>query len=138
MKNQLTITFIALFVGFASFAQDFEAPKKGAKIYIESNSLEIDENEKVSFDIYLIKSRSARKATFENPKFLGPKGIEFEVTQDASDPTHYTVSAKADQIASGDYSVTVTGKRSGIHAVTGTILSLKVNPANSVASSDGE
>ena len=136
--KKLVLTLTVVLSGLFVFAQDFAAPKKGAKIYVESNSLEVDENDKVSFDIYLIKSKSARKATFENPKFLGPKGIEFEVTQDASDPTHYTVSAKADQIASGDYSVTVTGKRSGIHAVTGTILSLKVNPANSVASSDGE
>ncbi len=138
MKNQVTITLIALFIAFSSVAQDFEIPKKGAKIYVENTTVEVNEGGESSFDLFLIKSKVARKATFENPKLMGPKGVSFLVTQDTVDPTRYTVSINAEQITPGDYSITVTSKRSGIHAVTGTFLTLKVNPGNSVASKDGE
>ena len=126
MKNQLTITILSFVFALSAFAQDFEAPKKGAKIYVDNTALELNENETLSFDLYLIKSKVARKSTFEAPRFLAPDGLNFTVTQDATDSRLYKVMLNADEIAAGDYSVTVTGKRSGIHAVTGTILSVKV------------
>ena len=138
MKNQITATLIAIFMAATAMAQDFEAPKKGAKIFVDNNAIEINQNDELSFDVYLVKSRVARKATFENPKFNSPEGLDFYVKEDAADPSHYTVMLKASEIAAGDYSVMVSGKRSGIHSVTGTIVSVKVNPANSVASKDGE
>lgn len=138
MKNQITITLIAVLISVASFAQDFEVPKKGAKIYLESTELEVAENEEMTFDLYLVKSRSARKASFEAPGFLAPDGLDFSIQQDENEAGHYTVSLKANEIETGNYSVTVTGKRSGIHTVTGSILSINVTPADAVASKDGE
>ncbi len=138
MKNQIITTVLVLLISISTYAQAYDAPKKGAKIYVENNSLEVAQNQEVSFDIYLVKSKVARKATFENPKFVSPAGLDFYVKEDTTDPTHYTVMLKASEIDTGDYSITVSGKRSGIHSVTGTILNVKVNPSNSVASKDGE
>ena len=138
MKNQIKLSIIALFVSASLYAQNYEAPKKGAKIYVDDTELEINENGESTFDLYLVKSKVARKASFETPKFLAPEGLDFTVTADENDPYHYTVSVTANEIEQGDYSVTVSGKRSGVHSVTGTILSLKVKPATAVSSKDGE
>ena len=138
MKNQITTTLIAIFMVGTAMAQDFEAPKKGAKIFVDSNEIQINQNDELSFDVYLVKSKGAKKATFETPKFSSPEGLDFFVKEDATDPSHYTVMLKASEIATGDYSIMVNGKRSGIHTVTGTIMSVTVNPSNSVASKDDE
>ena len=138
MKNQIKLSIVALLFSASLFAQNYDAPKKGAKIYVDNTQIEVNENGESTFDLYLVKSKVARKASFETPKFLAPEGLNFTVTEDASNPQHYTVSVKADDIQQGDYSVTVSGKRSGIHSVTGTILSLKVTSASAVASKDGK
>lgn len=138
MKNLITATLVGFLISFSTSAQDFEAPKKGAKIYVEDNSIEINQNDEVSFDLYLIKSRAARRANFENPRFLAPDGLEFYIKQNESNPSHYSIIAKATEIEAGDYSITVTGRTSGIHSVTGTILSINVKSASTVASTDGE
>lgn len=138
MKNQIKLSIVALLFSAATFAQNFEAPKKGAKIYVENAQIELDENGESTFDMYLVKSKVARKASFETPKFLAPEGFDFTITEDANDPTRYTVSVKAGAIEEGNYSVTISGKRSGVHSVTGTILSLKMSSSAAVASKDGE
>lgn len=138
MKNQIKLTVIALLASATLYAQNYEAPKKGAKIYVDNTQLEISENGESTFDLYLVKSKVARKASFEAPKFLAPDGLNFTITEDAANPYHYTVSVKADAIQQGDYSVTVSGKRSGVHSVTGTILSFKVTSSATVASKDEE
>ncbi|GAB4237078.1 MAG: hypothetical protein Tsb0034_12010 [Ekhidna sp.] len=138
MKNQAILTLIIALISFSLSAQEFEAPKKGAKLYVKNALIEVNENDQTSFDVWLVKSRAAKKATFDAPSLVSPEGVDFTVVQDVQDPLHYTVTVKATEITPGDYSVTLTGKRSGIHSVTGAILSLKVQAANAVASKDGE
>lgn len=138
MKNLFLTTIGILFFSVSVFAQDFEVPKKGAKIYVENNSIEIDQNGEVTFDLFLIKSRSAKRTSFANPRFLAPEGLDFYLKQDALDASRYSVIVKASDIKTGNYSVTVAGKTSGTHSVTGTILSFVVKSPSVVASSDGE
>ena len=138
MKNQILTTLFVLVISATAFSQNFEVPKKGAKLYVKSNSLEIAQEGETTFDIYLVKSRSAKRTSFENPRFLAPEGLDFYLKRDVSDASHYSVLVKANGIERGNYSVTVSGKTSGIHSVTGTILSFNVLPPSTVASTDGE
>ena len=138
MKNQTKLSIVALLFSVSLFAQDYEAPKKGAKLYVDASQIEVNEKGESTFDVYLVKSKVARKASFETPKFLVPEGLNLTVTEDANNPYHYIVSVKADAIQQGDYSITVSGKRSGIHAVTGMILPLKVTSSTTVAAKEGE
>lgn len=138
MKKQAILTIAIALFSVSLFAQNFEAPKKGAKLYVDNTTVEVSKSNETTFDVWLVRSKVAKKATFENPKFLGPKGTEFTVKADVQNPDHYIVAVKATEVAEGNYSVTVSGKRSGVHAVTGMILSLNVTGGNAVASKDGE
>ena len=138
MKNQFLTTLAVILISSSAFAQEMVPPKKGAKIYVENKSIEISEGGEVTFDMYLLKSKAAKRASFANPRFLAPDGLDFYLKQDAQDPNHYSVIVKADDIKSGNYSITVAGKTSGTHTVTGSILSLTVNPGSVVASTEGK
>lgn len=138
MKKQLVLTLAIALFAFTTVAQNFEAPKKGAKLYVENTVIEVGSNDEVSFDLWLVKSKVARKAKFDTPKIIGADGVEFTVNPDAQNPGHYTVTLKTSELEAGNYSATMMGKRSGIHAVTGAILTLNVSAGKSVASKDGE
>ena len=138
MKNHIFTTLLVLLISITTFAQEFAQPKKGAKIYVQSNTLEVEQDGQITFDLYLVKSKAAKRASFEDPRFLTPDGLNFFVKKDQEDPSHYAVILQASQIESGSYSVTVTGRTSGSHTVTGTILSCNVTNASIIASKDGE
>ena len=138
MKNYILTTLFVLCIGSVTVAQEFEVPKKGAKIYVETNALEVEEAGQITFDLYLVKSKAAKRVSFDDPRFLAPDGLDFFVKKDEDDPSHYEVILQANQIQSGSYSVTVMGKTSGAHSVTGTILSCNVKSSSVVASKDGE
>lgn len=137
MKKQAILTLAIALISVSLFAQDFEAPKKGAKLYVENTAIEVAQNDETSFDLWLVKSKVARKASFEAPRFISPDGTEFIITADTENEGKYTVTVKANGAAAGNYSVTVMGKRNGVHAVTGMILSLNVTAGTAVAK-DGE
>ena len=138
MKKQSILTLVFAVIFSSAMAQDFETPKQGAKLYVENTVTDVVKNGETTFDLWLVKSKVARKADFETPKVISPEGLKFTVTEDAQNPGHYTVSVKADETLKGTLSATVMAKRSGIHSVTGTILTLNVGSEKAVASNDGE
>jgi len=137
MKTKITFALVLTIVSLSLLAQDFERPKKGAKLYVQDNTIEVSENGATTFDLWLVKSRLAKKVDFETPKAIHPDGTVFTFEKHPQNPDQYSVSVKAEDIETGDHSVTIMGRRSGMHSVTGTIITLRVNPAKSVASSDG-
>ena len=137
MKKAI-FSIIVMFCALSILAQDVEAPKKGAKLYIENTTLEATPSDEVSFDVWLVRSKVARKANFENPKLLVPEGAKFTISTDTQNPDHYTVTLKTSDMEEGNYSLTIMGKRSGVHAVTGAILTLNVTSKKAVASKEGE
>jgi hypothetical protein len=117
------------------FAQQTEAPKTGAKIYIESKSLDIQANGENTFDLYIVRSKRAGKTTFEMPSFSGAEDITFDVAQDASNLDHFVVTAKGNTVASGKLFYIVTSKSSsGTQRISGTTLSINVTGNAAVAS----
>ena len=140
MKKITFLLAAILAIGTTSlFAQQMEAPKTGAKIYIEERAFEIQPNGESTFDLYIVRSKRAGKTTFETPSFKGAEGIEFDVKQDESNPDHYVVTVKGTATSAGKLFYTVTSKsNSGTQLVSGTTLSVNVTNTKNIASADNE
>lgn len=138
MKNSIILSIILVAISSTLFAQNFEAPKEGAKIYTETSTIEIDQKGEAFFDLWIVRSNRAKRTKFEMPKISTIEGLEFYFKQDVENKDHYTVNIKATNAAAGAYSGTLTSRSNGIQTVTGKILNLNVVQTTSVASSDGE
>lgn len=138
MKKSHILVFGLVIFSSSLFAQNFEAPKDGAKIYTESTTIEVDQKGEALFDLWIIRSNKAKRTTFQMPKISNVEGLEFYFKQDSENKDHYTVNIKATNAALGSYSGTVTCRSNGIQLVTGTMLNLNVVQTASVASADGE
>jgi hypothetical protein len=137
MKKYIALFTFILF-GTLVMAQDFELPKKGAKIYANDYTISVDTDSETTFDLWLVRSRFARRATFLEPKLISSSGLTFEVAQDESDKDHYIVTVSAKDVETGQYSTTVSARSTGTQKVVGTTLSFNVTPSKAVASKDGE
>lgn len=138
MKKHITLLSLLLLVGSVALAQDFEAPKRGAKIYAQEYSIDVNANAETSFDLWIVRSKFAKRANFAAPKFVSSSGLTFEVEQDSENKDHYIVTVKAGQVAEGNYTSTVSARSTGTQKVTGTTLSFNVGSGKAVASKDGE
>lgn len=138
MKYSILST-IALLIFIAPLsAQDFEAPKDGAKIYTQESTIEINQNGESLFDLWIVRSNRAKRTNFQMPQITSVDGLEFFFKVDPENKDHYTVNVKANEAQLGSYSGTITSRSNGIQLVTGKIININVMPAASVASSDGE
>ncbi len=125
-KLTLILTAVLAFATFTTNAQQTEAPKSGAKIYIENKSLEVQPNGEQTFDVYIVRAKQAGKTTFSTPTFSGAGDVTFDVIQDATNPDHFVVTAKGAG-AAGKYFYTVTSKsNSGTQPISGTTVSVSV------------
>ncbi len=137
MKKHITFLTLLL-LGTLAMAQNFEAPKKGAKIYAQEYTINLDEDGETTFDLWIVRSKLAKRAEFLAPTLLSSSGLTFEVIQDAENVDHYTVRVSAENVDSGQYTTTVSARSTGTQKVTGTTLSFNVDTAKAVASKDGE
>jgi hypothetical protein len=127
MKTLKLISALGLMlVASAAFAQDFPQPKQGAKIYLESNQVELAANGTTTFNIYLVRSTQAKATKFDLPRFLGQEGLTFDVQANPEKADNFKVSVSAAGVAPGSYSYSVACKSFGVAQVTGTTVSLVV------------
>lgn len=138
MKKHFTLLSVLFFIASLAMAQNFEAPKRGAKIYAQEYTLSLEAGGETSFDLWIVRSKAAKKAKFDAPKMLSGSNLSFEVTQDTENQDHYVVKVSAVNVEAGQYITTVSSKSKGTQKATGTTLSFNVTPAKSVASKDGE
>ncbi len=138
MKKHFTLLSILFFVASMAMAQNFEAPKRGAKIYAQEYTISVDAGGETTFDLWIVRSKFAKKANFSAPKLITSSGLEFDVKQDEANKDHYVVTVSANQVAEGQYSSTVSSRSTGTQKVTGTMLSFNIGTAKTVASKDGE
>ncbi|WP_425390543.1 hypothetical protein [Ekhidna sp.] len=137
MKKFIAVLSFIVLTTFA-FGQNFEAPKKGAKIYAQEYVINIDQDGEASFDLWIVRSKISKRTKFEAPRLLTSSGLSFNVQQDEENRDHYVVTASASDVNIGQYTITVSSRGVGPHKVTGTTLSFNVNAAKAVASKDGE
>lgn len=137
MKKYIAI-FSLMLLGTGVNAQEFETPERGAKIYAKEYTISVDAEGETTFDLWLIRSRFAKRATFLTPKLISSSNLSFEITQDENNKDHYTVKVSAKDVETGQYSTTVSARSTGTQKVVGTTLSFNVTPSKAVASKDGE
>ncbi len=122
------------FVAVASLSNAQELPKQGVNLTVETPKVVIDKGVKYNFDLVMVRSNRAKKAKFELPRVLGPKGIEFNVEQSESNPDLYKITANAENMEPGKYFYTVTCKGKGMQKAKGLSMSFEVTDGPSMAS----
>ncbi|MEP1035062.1 hypothetical protein [Ekhidna sp.] len=138
MKKHFALLSILVFVASLAMAQSFDAPKKGAKIYAQEYVINIDADSNTSFDLWIVRAKTAKKAKFLAPTLNSSSGLTFEIAQDAENQDHFLVTVAANKVAVGQYTVIVSSRSNGTQKVTGTTLSFNVLASKAVASEDGE
>ncbi len=137
MKKYLALlSFIV--ISISAIGQDFKAPKTGAKIYAKEYIISLDAESETTFDLWIVRSKSAKKAKFNAPTLLSSSGLKFKVEEDVNDKDHFIITASAKDVEVGQYTTTVSARGAGTQKVTGTTLSFDVTQAKAVASKDGE
>ncbi|NQZ74829.1 MAG: hypothetical protein HRT61_01780 [Ekhidna sp.] len=137
MKKYIA-TLSLMLLGFISFSQEFKAPKTGAKIFAQEYMFSLDQNGETSFDLWIVRSKMARRTKFTAPKLVSSSDLQFTVEQDSENQDHYVVTVSANNVPAKQYSATVSSKSNGSQKVTGTTLSFQVLGSPAVASKDGE
>ena len=122
MKKWAVLLMVSTFVGVAS-AQKFDPPKDGAKIHLSSYEVELNQAEEATVDIWVVRSKRARKSTFDAPKFLGPDSLDIQITQDPADQNHFVATVNAKGVSIGSYFYTVTSRSRSTQKVKGTTIS---------------
>ncbi|WP_462251880.1 hypothetical protein [Ekhidna sp.] len=138
MKKHFTLLSLLFFVASVAMAQDFEAPKRGAKIYAQEYTVNVNKGGETTFDLWIVRSKFAKRSNFSAPKLISSSGLKFDVKQDEANKDHYLVTVSADQVAEGQYSTTVSSRSTGTQKVTGTMISFNIGSEQAVASKDGE
>ena len=132
-------TLIAL-LGLASsmvFAQEtFDLPAEGAQIHLSDYELEMEASEEMKMDVWVVRSKKAKKAKFDAPKFLGSGDLEISVAQDAENLDHYIATIKTNNLTAGKYFYTVSSRSRSIQKVKGTTVSFTVGSANAVTKNE--
>ena len=133
MKKLFTILFTLGAIGLVN-AQNTTVPKEGVVLTVENTKVITQKGVDYQFDLLMVRSKRARKAKFEMPRFFGPKEIVFEVVQSAENPDVYNVTANTTNIEPGKYYYTVTCKSKGMQKAKGFSMSFEVNDGPTVAS----
>lgn len=133
MKKLFSLILL-IAAAFTVNAQDYEAPKEGVDLKVENPQVVISKGKAYNFDIILVRSVKAKKAKFEAPRLVGPKGIEFEVEQSGKNSDIYTVSVNTNNVEPGKYYYLVTATNKGMHRAKGLSMSFEVTDGSSVAS----
>ncbi|MEO9872043.1 hypothetical protein [Ekhidna sp.] len=137
MKKLISLLTLLL-IGTVALSQNFEAPKTGAKVYTDNYTINLDVNGEETFDLWIVRSKRARRAKFMTPTVLNSNGIKFQVTPDPNNQDHFIVTASSEDVVEGQYTATVAVRSIGTQKVTGTTLSFHINSAKNIASTDGE
>lgn len=133
MKKLFSLILLVA-AAFTVNAQDYEAPKEGVDLKVKNPQVVISKGKAYNFEILLVRSVEAKRAKFETPRLIGPKGIEFEVERSANNSDLYTVSVNTSNIEPGKYYYLVAAKNKGMHRAKGLSMSFEVTDGSSVAS----
>lgn len=117
-----------------SFAQQFEQPSEGAQIHLSAYEIDLKSTDETKLDIWVVRSKKAKKSKFDTPKFLGPDDLEIVISQDANDADHYVATIKSNGLADGKYFYTVSSRSRSIQKVKGTTVSFVIGGSSATVS----
>ncbi|MEQ9405438.1 MAG: hypothetical protein RIM99_17745 [Cyclobacteriaceae bacterium] len=134
--KKLSIFFSVLLISAVAFAQNFELPKTGAKIYLSKASIEVGVNDETTLELWIVRSKRAKKSKFDAPKFLGSKDVEFTITQNPENPDYYKVTLRTKDVKTGKYFYTISSRSRSTQKVTGTTASVIVGESEKIIAAD--
>ena len=125
MKNWIVLLALNMVVGLG-FAQQLEQPKEGAQIYLSNYQVDVDSNDEVKLDLWIVSSKKAKKSKFDTPKFLGAQDLNITVEADPNEKDHFIATVKTDGVSNGTYFYTVSSRSRSIQKVKGTTVTFNV------------
>ncbi len=128
MKKMILLAVLGV-ASSIGFAQQFEQPKEGAKIHLSDNAVEMNSATEKKIDIWVVRSKKAKKAKFDAPKFLGATDLGISIEADPNDPNHFIATLNSAGVKNGKYFYTVASRSRSIQKVTGATISVAVNAA---------
>jgi len=135
MKNLILLTILGVATS-TGFAQTFEQPKDGAKIYLSINELEMNMGSEAKVDIWVVRSKRAMKANFDAPKFIGASDMGITIEADSSDPNHFVATLNSTGVKNPKYFYTVSSRSRSTQKVIGSTISVVVNSSEAVTKND--
>lgn len=133
MKKLFTLLLTVGALSFAN-AQTTEIPQSGVNLTVEQPKVVLEKGINYEFDLHVVRSRRARKANFDTPRIVGPKGIEFDIKAASDQPDLYKVVVNAENMEPGKYFYLVSSKSTSMHKAKSLSMSFEVTEAGSVAS----
>lgn len=135
MKKLVVLAILSVVSG-TSFAQNFEAPKQGAKIYLSANEVEMNIATASKVDIWVVRSKKAKKSNFDTPKFLGATDMGISIEVDENDPNHFVATLNAAGVKNGKYFYTVSSRSRSVQKVTSATIAVVVGTSETVTKND--
>ncbi|MEP1095242.1 MAG: hypothetical protein ABJG78_09040 [Cyclobacteriaceae bacterium] len=135
MKKLILLMILGV-VTSTGFAQTFEQPKDGAKIYLSTNELEMNMSSEAKVDIWVVRSKRAMKANFDAPKFLGASDMGISIEADSNDPNHFVATLNSAGTKNGKYFYTVSSRSRSSQKVIGSTISVVVGSVEAVSKND--
>ncbi len=132
MKKLLLLAVLGV-ASRIGFAQQFDPPKDGAKIHLSSNIVEMNMATEKKVDIWVVRSKKAKKAKFDTPKFIGASNLEISIEADPNDSNHFIATINSAGVENGKYFYTVASRSRSVQKVTGATISIAVNAGEVVS-----
>ena len=104
MKKLILLAILGAVSGIG-FAQPFDQPKVGAKIYLSDYDMDMNVATESKVDIWIVRSNKAKKAKFDAPKFLGSSDLGITIDQDPIDVNHFVATINTAGVKNGKYFV---------------------------------
>jgi hypothetical protein len=135
MKKLRLLIIAAMLVAVTTLHAQ-EAPRKGAILKSDQNTLVIKADQEIEANITLLRSKMERKRKFGTPVIQNIDGLVATVTPVEGTPDTYVLNLKATSITPGNYNLIVKGGGNNKHLITGTMLSLVVEGTTALSSSN--
>ena len=136
MKKPATVMAVIAFtistlITFSSQAQVLDPPKDGAVLRMENYTVQLNPGESITEKVWLVRSKSYKKAKFGGITASSPEGIELIFTPIEGEPDVYQMKISADEsVELKKYNIMLKGEGKNSHKVKIRQLSLITTSEN--------
>ena len=125
--KQFLLTISLTLCAATLWAQDMTPPKTGAVLRLESTQKAVNLGDDAQTDVWLIRSKTSRKTSFEGIKANAAPGVLVTFQAHNQEPDRYVMNISvAPAVKPGKYTVLLKGQGKNAHKIKGTTFSLVV------------
>ncbi|MDN5201314.1 hypothetical protein QQ008_08075 [Fulvivirgaceae bacterium BMA10] len=108
-------------------AQQFDPPKSGAVLRLETYQYELKPGHDISTDLWLVRSKRNKKTKFGDFQAKAPTGITVKIDAKENQDVYSMYVTAEQNVEPGNYSIILSAKGKNAHQVKSVVISLKVN-----------